>query len=292
LIPGDDLQRLADLVAARRDEVSAAIDQEALADWLYRNWYINPPLAAQGGGDVPFDHLGSALNALAGRAAPWEENWIVLSVSPDGSIVAARGAQTRWQPAGQYAARARFGLPPVPGEQVSLPLVLAWIDPATGQWAARSAEAPAGPLVRFYFNADAAQVGELVSSVLVWLIGEGLPFSLKCPGTAAGFARADALVLYLEASGLGPLEKKVRKATAASGVKLGAACPALTKKVADGVALAEDPGDGRSFGRSRCEILAPAVAEAIGQPRHLAQILRTALLTAGLDPDEPWKGAA
>lgn len=286
-----DLARLARLASAHRGEIAQAGSEEAVATWLYERWYLDPDgLEEEAAEKFPFDGLGGPLGALIARAAPWEIDWVVLSASPDGSIVAGRGNVTRLQHAGSYASGSRFGLPPVPGEQVSISPFLSFIDPPTGQWAAQSPEPPIGPLVRTYFNVGPSGVGAVIDAFLAKLAG-GLRFSMKCPGQLSGFTRSDALVLYLEASAWPAIEKALLGAMKPLRAKFRRGRPALTRKLGPGLAFAEDPGGGMSFGRSRCTVLAPALLNGLDQAEpQMVETLNHALRGAGIDPKRPWMG--
>jgi hypothetical protein len=111
---------------------------------------------------------------------------------------------------------------------------------------------------------------------------------MKCPGVGAGFSRADSLVLYLESAAWAATEAGVLACTAAAEARLRRGKPALAKSLGEGIAFAEDPGGGLSFGRSRCAMLAPALRPEL--PRDtLQEALTRALETAGVDPEYPWK---
>jgi len=66
----------------------------------------------------------------------------------------------------------------------------------------------------------------------------------------------------------------------------------LTKKIAQGVAFAEDPGTEESFGENRCRALAPGVLTLLqdkrSSPDDGLDILTESLRTAGIDPMQPW----
>ena len=288
----DDLARLADLAAVRADAVEAAAYDGTLADWLYWNWYaalpsVRPPEPAP----PPFDRLGGALNALVDRVAPWEGDWIVLLLGADGLILAGRGSIQRMASPGRFASVDRPGLPPVPGERVWLAPLISFVDPATGQWAAQSPQMPEAPMRRFYFSVGPAHVGPLAAALAALLHRRSLRFSMKCPGAAAGFDRTDALVLYLAREDADAAEETIVATALATGVPMREGRPALTRALAPGIATADDPGDGRSFGQARCALLAAAIASAPGE-RRLAEVLTVALVDAGIDPAEPWRQPA
>jgi hypothetical protein len=89
-----------------------------------------------------------------------------------------------------------------------------------------------------------------------------VPFRYKCMTISGQFERLDAAVLYvskkffrisaeLAASGRETLKAFLRPET-----------PLFTRKLAPGLAFAEDPGNGESFGMNRCRILAEGICRA------------------------------
>jgi hypothetical protein len=73
------------------------------------------------------------------------------------------------------------------------------------------------------------------------------------------------------------------------------ATPPLTKKIAQGVAFAEDPGNDQSFGQNRCRALAPGVLALLQSQRPTVssrlETLTQALRSARIDPVQPWLAA-
>ena len=74
--------------------------------------------------------------------------------------------------------------------------------------------------------------------------------------------------------------------------------PALTRRIAEGVAFAEDPGGGQSFGADRCRLVAEALVTAheegktsvearVGRVRERLRAAGTSLEAPYLGPDSP-----
>lgn len=288
-----DLHRLAALVGANRSDIARATAEGELPRWLYEHWYLTPAEGFSSEGMVPpYGELGNALNAVADAAGDWDNDWIALSISDDGSCLAGRQSAQRVAQPGRYAGFDRPGLPTVPGERVALPHLLSWIDSASGQWAAQSNTAPDGPRIRLYVNIGADAVGEAVAALTRWLATERIAFSMKCPGTTAGFARADALVLYLAKDEWPKRQAEVIECLEPLLPNLRAGTPALTQALMPGLAFAEDPGNGMSFGEQRCAILAPAIGALMKEEREPVALLVAALEAGGLDPERPWRRPA
>jgi hypothetical protein len=120
----------------------------------------------------------------------------------------------------------------------------------------------AGTVVRLYWNASAAGAVRLMEAVTRRLNARAIPFQFKIVNDPHGFDRCDAAVLYLERRSLPDAVTALRTIHAESRKDLKSDVPAMTKRIAHGVGLAEDPGDGTSFGLHRCGLIAEAAVSA------------------------------
>ena len=114
-------------------------------------------------------------------------------------------------------------------------------------------------LLRFYWNIKASGAASLVRLLTQRLNRFQLPFRLKCLNNPATYARADAAVLYLNkrfyrlaAELLADVRREVED-------RLAPNTPLFSKQLTAGLGLAEEPGNGESFGQQRCRILAEAI---------------------------------
>jgi len=277
-----DLDRLAELTAARRPEIGAAA---STAEWLYAHWYTE----AAARSPPPHRDLRPGLRAGLAASRHWSPGWVVVESRDDGSCVAGKGPEVRRLAPGDYANLARPFMPAMPGDHLAVVARNDWSDPQTGFWHAQSpAGSPQGDLVRLYVSAGAAQAAACLELLTACLDRAAARYALKCPGDAALFERHDSLVVYLEEDAWPALEPRiVRKAAA---LALPPERPPLTRSVSQGLSFAEDPGGGRSFGELLCQVLAPAVlAMANGETPASRASLAEALRTAGIDPAAPWK---
>jgi hypothetical protein len=86
-----------------------------------------------------------------------------------------------------------------------------------------------------------------------------IAFRTKVLSHPANYVRADSGVLYIESTSfdvvldaLGALYRQIR-----SGLR--EHVPMFTRPIAPGLSLAEDPGNGESFGQSRCKLVSRAL---------------------------------
>ncbi|WP_162940276.1 T3SS effector HopA1 family protein [Gryllotalpicola protaetiae] len=149
---------------------------------------------------------------------------------------------------------------------------------------------PAPPTVRCYLNVSPDAAPHVFSAVVAGLESRGVAFAAKLLDNPANFGRPDAAVFYTTRADASAL---VSSASAAwDEHAFGAAVPAFTREVAPGIAIADDPGDGVSFGYHRCALIAHGLT-AVGRSdshERLGAII-DAFLRAGIDPARPHLGA-
>ena len=121
-------------------------------------------------------------------------------------------------------------------------------------------------MVRVYWNCPSATAPALVAGLTE--VGERhrIRYTLKCPSASHWFARVEPVVFYLGVPEWAVVKPALRGLHAQFAERLRPNVPPLTLPLGRGVALAEDPGDGRSFGESRASGVADGitVAAALG----------------------------
>jgi len=120
-------------------------------------------------------------------------------------------------------------------------------------------------LVRLYWHVGADSAADLVNLVTGDLNRAGIPFRLKVLNDPDSFARCDAAVLYLDKSCYDTVRPIVETIYSNVAAHLKPGIPALTKPLAPGLGLAEDPATGESFGQHRCRLLAEGLVRAYEQ---------------------------
>jgi lantibiotic modifying enzyme len=111
----------------------------------------------------------------------------------------------------------------------------------------------------------------------------------------AAYIRCDAAVLYLRDSHLDRAAACVRDMARRLAHELKPGTPALTKPLATGIGLAQDPASGESFGLHRCGLLAEALvrAHAAGARSVDARLafVESRFAESGLSLDRPYLNA-
>jgi hypothetical protein len=109
-------------------------------------------------------------------------------------------------------------------------------------------------LVRIYFNIGPSDAVKLVQHCTTRLNAGLVPFRLKVPDDPRAYNRVDTAVLYVRKShyevAISAIADLCRSLNVMEGV------PAFAKKLAPGIAVAEDPGGGLSFGQHRSRLIA------------------------------------
>lgn len=151
------------------------------------------------------------------------------------------------------------------------------------------------PLDRFYVHVGAADAVEFVRVATARLNRAALVFTLKVVDDPDGYDRCDTATVYARRTDRTPMTAQVMAIAARFGDRLEPAVPALTRQLARGVAFAEDPGDGRSFGQQRCALIAQAAVAAFAAGASSLEerllIAQDLFLAAGVSPAEPWRHA-
>lgn len=150
-------------------------------------------------------------------------------------------------------------------------------------------------LIRFYWNLRSETAPRFLACALRRLNQAGLAFRLKVVNDPDGYTRGDAGVLYVRKPDCQQAFDIVVTVFGEIGRELKSATPVFTKRLAAGLGLAEDPGDGDSFGMHRCMLLAEGIVQAYEQgisslDERLAMVAQR-FLEAGLTLDAPFLNA-
>jgi hypothetical protein len=124
----------------------------------------------------------------------------------------------------------------------------------------------------------------------------GVPFCAKVPNDPRAYGRADAGVLYLPTTRYADSRRALSFAYADVEDHLTHAVPMFAAPIAPGVAIAEDPRNGLSFGQHRCMIVARGLwrahVEGRDDARKRAEVIADEFRREGLDPARPFLSSA
>ena len=116
--------------------------------------------------------------------------------------------------------------------------------------------------LRFYWNLRAEGAPEFIRLFTLELNRRSLPFRLKVLNDENAYVRCDAGVLYVKKRDREAVGEVVELVYASLADRLRPDTPALTKSLAPGLGLAEEPEEAESFGLHRCQLIAEGLVEA------------------------------
>jgi hypothetical protein len=243
----------------------------------------------------PAAPLTAALAAANPGAPRLDPGWRVVGPGPGGQTWLQKEGlgHTAW--AGAWVTSAALDRAPQPGD----PAELFWPHESwllqPGVYFAFGAAIPDSVAdahwLRFYWHSPPAAAPRLLAVLVQALNRFQVPFRCKCPAHAPHYDRRDALVLSISRRDYRLAAQLVARIHAEFQEELDADTPLFTRRLAPGLALAEDPGTAESFGQHRCRLLAEALWQAYEQqiPPGAArlQAVLAYFAQAGIDPQRP-----
>lgn len=264
----------------------------AIAEDIYRRIYARLQASRYQGARSERVPFAARLSAANSSTRGWEPGWSVVTRTGNACVLHRDGLQI-------HASTAEmFPDPDIEGvhRQYQIDVGKELFNVLPG-WYVALGETP-DPFeepditTRVYFNIDAAAGVELVARCCEQLNRRAVPFRLKVPDDPCSYGRTDAAVLYLR--------KRVYRAGhdvlwgLFDAIRTREGIPAFARKIARGIAVAEDPADGSSFGQSRSRLVARGlwrafVAQAEGREARLRHVIGE-FQRAGLDCARPHLG--
>jgi type III HopA1-like effector protein len=242
------------------------------------------------------DNLVQSLSEANTSHELWDSGWRIHRVLPSGQILAHKHGLIRLLWGGEFINNEGPGMSPREGANITIfvPRESKSLQPgfyfAFGE--AVTDQQDDYNVLRFYWHVDGANVAKLIGLISQSLNRFRIPYRLKCPNNLALYQRIDATVLYvnrrfyrISAELLMDVHSKIQ-----DGLK--SETPLFTKRIAPGFALAEDPGNGESFGMHRCRIVAEAIWQAYSEGSQTEEArleeVRKRFMSYGLTLDRPY----
>ncbi|MBF0194159.1 MAG: hypothetical protein HQL71_06350 [Magnetococcales bacterium] len=237
----------------------------SLTNSLYARCYITPFSLAHNKNqsyDLEDPFFTTRLSKANQGRDRWDNNWQIYEITKEGRILAQKGECSRSALPGTYqVAQGK----PKKGDSVSLAVSTNENSLTKGFYYMNgetlSDQFDEYDLLRFYFNIKAEGAAPLVEYLSRELNLRHTPFSFKCLNNLSNYNRLDSAVLYIAKryyrvviSILTELPKEITK-------NLNPQTSLFTKPLLPGISLAEDPGNGESFGMHRCKIVAQGVVK-------------------------------
>ncbi len=146
-------------------------------------------------------------------------------------------------------------------------------------------------VTRLYFNLGPAGVQKWIEVLTSSLNRSQVPFTLKCPLNPLAFRRTDSCVLYLPRRYFAFAWQILRPALNQVASLLRPCTPMFALPLVQGVSLADDPGNGESFGQHRMRLVARALCRECALNSNDLSAKRLAVVEefseAGLSLDVP-----
>jgi HopA1 effector protein family len=232
----------------------------------------------------------SAANAGSGSR---EAGWRVHAIDQERIVVERHGLHL-WMEADQLC----LGNDPHPevGMPVSIRLPNELLKRSPGYYVALGNEEmeprDIDPVIRLYWNLIADAAPQLMTMATTRLNAARIPFRLKVINDPERYARCDAAVLYAPKRCYPRVAEIVAAIHRELAAWLMAGTPAFTKPLAPGLALAEDPGTGDSFGMHRCRLFAEAITNAYDEGRRSVEARLESVIasfaSAGVSCEQPF----
>ena len=286
-VPRLQTARTAAPVTDDRERLLRALEYD-----LYTRFYTRPSGAAAASDPIAQrDHV-IALSAANCGGGAWEPGWRIGERDEDGLVAVTKDDITFW-------VDPHSGIRTVTGRitagefcRVRVTKELRNLMPgfyfAIGDGDQSDARDVPEPLVRAYWHVTPEGAGPYIAVVTNVLNGLKVPFRTKVLTDPGAYVRADAAVLYIERRHFPRVRGALLKVHAAIASLLREPVPLFTKHLAPGLGVAEDPGDGTSFGQSRCAAIAQGLVTALETNVAPEEAVAGVLAERRIDAERPW----
>ncbi len=274
---------------------SSETESEAkLRDLLYERGYMRPIDAARS--PNASNSNGSLLTGLraANAALPrWQSDWRIYEVHKGAWISAQRDGIGRTFAPGEFVTKEGPGMPLRVGAMVDVYFATESLHMQPGFYFAFSEtvadESDYSALLRFYWHLEPAGAPLLLHSISTLLNRFQVPYRFKCLSHPAAYIRADSAVLFVPRRWYQIVARLLSTPRRAISPHLRTGAPLFAKPLADGLAFAEDPGAGQSFGMHRCTALAQTIRDvALRQQALSLTAVEQGLSSRGISPAFPY----
>lgn len=260
----------------------------ALTERLYARYYCRRRAPAERDKRAT-DMLAQLAQANASRDG-WDEGWSIVSRDAGGAAVLRSGARTRLVKADGFRAdsadaEARAAIARRREDTTLQADYYYAYGESLGDRYEELVDA------RLYVNLGADAAARWTALLTREFNAYQLPFALKVLRHAAGYERVDTCIVYVPrrhvcfaasiAADIGRIEGGLRRAT-----------PLLTRRIGPGLALADNPPGGTSFGLFRMRLVSEAIVATWRSGRTgvdaRMRAITSAFRSAGLDLRRPW----
>jgi hypothetical protein len=196
----------------------------------------------------------------------WDAGWSVYQLGLNGMVYIVKGERQRTALPGEFILTGAPGVAAQVGSVVSLLVPRESFVMQPGFYYMFS-ETPNDVwddynLLRYYFHCTPECVEAAVAYLTASLNRYQLPFRMKALSDASLYTRTDAMVLYVARRYFPLTTRIVQDMPEAISGAFRAPIPWFARPLQPGIGMAEDPGNGESFGMHRCRLVAEGIADA------------------------------
>lgn len=196
----------------------------------------------------------------------WDPLWRIYRVGVEGDIQAQKGDLHQFAVPGEFAFNAGPGVRAGVGDVVNLQVAPESLVFQPGYYFCFGEELSDRfddfDQVRFYFNIEPHDAPPLLEFLSRELNRFQIPFRFKCPTSPANYYRIDTAVLYVSARWFQMTRQLVGQLAAEVLPNLQPDVSLFCRRMWPGIGFAEDPGNDRSFGEHRCNLVARGICRA------------------------------
>ena len=241
---------------------------------------------------VPINDLLSAANAGRDR---WESGWTLTQMMPNGHAMARKGDLANTFAPGEFSGASGGHMHFSPGAPLHVRFARESHTHQPGFYVVYGeTPAPFGSdsrITRIYWHITEEGAAPLVRAISTLLNRYQVPFRFKTLSYSGVYTRSDAAVLYFAARYYQIVSRILPFIRAEVRNHLRVSTPLLALRLHDGIALAEDPANGESFGMNRSRLVAQGIwdAYARGMQGEEARMQEIAIQfeRSGLSLDRP-----
>ena len=252
-----------DVYYSTANEIAKTSLERRVAQVLYDQFYMrqrSPEASRELDG---IEDMLPQLRAANATELTWDEAWTVYRHGTEGRVYVKKGDRSRAAGAGAYICdEMTGGIPPL-GSTVRLR-----VYPENCQLQADFYHSFGRQLVdqydefdavRIYFNVYAHGAATLLKVISTCLNRYEVPFHFKTLRKQKQYGRADAAVIYLARRYFSFAWQLLDEELGQLHSIFHPDVPLFTKYIMPGVAIAEEPGNGESFGMHRCRLVSEAI---------------------------------
>lgn len=236
----------------------------ALQQDLYRYFYCTGGRVIEATESRPARASAAYVTALSAANAgegSWQDDWIVDSSSGKQLVASRNGLRVLLEDGDTYVLHQA----PSGQKTISVHAAKEMRYACPGYYLALGNAGGGGhpaSTLRWYWNVTPLGAIEVVRILTECLNKEEIPFQLKALNDPSRYSRCDSVVLYTQKGNYAALAPLIEATHRQIEVHARVLVPAFTKWLAPGLAIAEDPGNGESFGSHRCKLLAEGIVRA------------------------------